>query len=79
VSITLLSLGHAPPKGQELQGFPLLLLNIPEACDELKNIIALQSLLLNLLPDSDIFTEWDNKKEVIRTSSWAIHPSQLRP
>ena len=78
VSITLSFLGHAPPKGQGLQGFPLLLLNIPEACDELKNIIASQSLLLNLLPDSDIVTKWDNMKEVIRTSSWAIYKKHRR-
>ena len=46
VSITLSFLGHAPPNGQGLQGFTLLLLNIPEACDELKDIIALRSLIL---------------------------------
>ena len=66
MSITLSFLGHAPPRSQGLLGIPLLPLNIPEACDELKNIIALRSLILDLLPDSDIVTEWDTMKEVIR-------------
>ena len=72
VDLLLRHAGPSLPKGKGLQGFPLLLLNIPDACQALRNIIATESLLLSLLPDSDLVTAWDNMKEVIRRRAWNL-------
>lgn len=66
--------GGAPfPKGHGLSGFPLLLLNIPEACNELRNTIAAHSAMMDLLPDSDIVLAWDSMKEAIRKKACSLY------
>lgn len=60
------------PKGHGLSGFPLLLLNIPEACKELRNTIAAQAAMLDLLPNSDIVQAWDRMKEAIRQKACSL-------
>ena len=61
------------PRGHGLSGFPLLLLNIPEACNDLRNTIAAHAVTLDLLPDSDIVHAWDNMKETIRQKACSLY------
>jgi hypothetical protein len=49
------------------------MLNIPEACNELRNTIAAEALLMEHLPDSDIVLAWDNFKETIRMKAVSLY------
>ena len=73
VRLRLQTLGAPFPKGQGLSGFPLLLLNIPDACNELRNSISAAAVLLEQLPDSDVVQAWDNMKETIRKKACDLY------
>lgn len=73
VQLLLRPRGAPFPRGSGLLGFPLLMLNIPEACNELRNTIAAEALLMEHLPDSDIVLAWDNFKETIRMKAVSLY------
>jgi len=49
------------------------LLNIPDACNELRNSISAAAVLLEQLPDSDVVQAWDNMKETIRKKACDLY------
>lgn len=63
----------AIPRGRGLQGFPLQLLNMPNAFNELANVIAARATVLLADPDdSTIVQRWDAMKELVRKRAWQI-------
>ena len=72
ITLRIDCIGIPQLKGKGIQGFPLLLLNNPEACITLQNLISAQALLLTLVPDAEVVHAWDNMKEVLRRRSWLL-------
>ena len=73
VTLQLQRLQDDAPRGRGLQGFPLHLLNMPTACNELANTVAaLTTVLLADPDDTTIVKRWDATKEVIRARAWDI-------
>ena len=62
----------ALPRGKGLQTFPLLLLNMPQACEELEGLIRAEVHAVLSAPAIAVVQRWDTAKEVWRLRSWDI-------
>jgi Reverse transcriptase (RNA-dependent DNA polymerase)/Ring finger domain len=74
VSLHVTYQGDSIPRGAGLRGFPLQLLNIPEAVEEVTNLVYAHATVL--LADQDNTTlvhRWDAMKETIRKRAWDIY------
>ena len=72
VSLRISSDGDPFPRGRGLQGFPLQLLNMPAAQQELAALVLVEAVALQAGPDDGIVQRWDRMKEVLRAHSWEI-------
>jgi hypothetical protein len=78
VSLHLSSISASSPRGRGLQGFPLLLLNLPAAHGELAALVHVQAAGLLACSDVGIVERWDRMKEVLRAASWEIYRRHRR-
>ena len=73
LSIPLPSSPDSPARGRGITGFPLFLLNIPEAEQELASLLRRQASDLLSGDPATIVERWNALKEYIRAESWRIY------
>ena len=80
VTLRLQSVAAGMPHGKGIQGFPLLLLNMPKACTELASFITAGTHALIAGDGEDIVERWDALKEAILRTAWDLylHHRRLR-
>lgn len=78
VFLRLTVAGPGFPRGRGLQGFPLQLLNIPEAVEALQLFVASVTGALLEGGTDDIVQRWDQAKEAMRAHSWLLYQQHRR-
>jgi len=78
VFLRLSAAGPLPPRGRGLKGFPLQLLNMPEACAALRSFLEVELAALLAGSEASLVARWDGLKEAIRSYSWALYTQHRR-
>jgi hypothetical protein len=73
VALRLVSGDASLPRGKGLQGFPLLLLNMRDAINELHAYMFVRTQELLASPDAGLLQRFDNLKADILTKAWELY------